>query len=52
MRSRRALGWVLGALGFVLLVAAWWIVADTVFRVSRVVPSPVALARQIGVDHS
>ena len=50
MRSRRALGWGLGALGFVLLVAAWWIVADTVFRVSRVVPSPPALARQIDVD--
>lgn len=50
MPSRRAAHWGLAALGFVLVVAAWWIVADTAFRTTGVVPSPAALARQVAHD--
>lgn len=50
MRSSRAARWVLGGIGFVLVVAAWWIVADTAFAVTGVVPSPADLAGALVAD--
>src|SRR5690625_7954333 len=40
----------LGALGFILIIAAWWIVAETAFRKSGVIPSPPALMAQRSDD--
>lgn len=41
---------LLGGLGFALVVAVWWIVADTVFAANGVVPAPPALAEQLAAD--
>ncbi|MFT4307469.1 MAG: ABC transporter permease [Microbacterium sp.] len=46
-RSRR---WILGSLGFAIVFALWWIVADTAFATTGVVPSPPALVAQIVAD--
>lgn len=40
----------LGALGFILIIAAWWIVAETAFRKSGVIPSPPSLIAQLTED--
>ncbi|WOF22119.1 ABC transporter permease [Microbacterium betulae] len=40
----------LGATGFAVVIAAWWIAADTAFAVNGVVPSPPDLVRQIAED--
>lgn len=50
MRTRRAGAYLLGGAGFVVVIAAWWIVADTAFRQTKVVPSPPALVRQVVID--
>lgn len=47
MSARSAL---LGVLGFGVVVAAWWIIADTAFAASGVVPSPADLVVQLGAD--
>lgn len=47
VRSRQLL---LGALGFVVVIAAWWLVADTVFAANGVVPAPPALVGQLAAD--
>ncbi|WP_394551974.1 ABC transporter permease [Agromyces sp. MMS24-JH15] len=41
---------LLGALGFVMVVAAWWIVAVTVFASNGVVPAPPTLVDQLAAD--
>jgi len=41
---------LLGVAGFLVIVAGWWIVADTAFAVSGVVPSPPDLVAQLGAD--
>jgi ABC-type nitrate/sulfonate/bicarbonate transport system permease component len=50
MRTDRSRQVVLGALGFVVVVAVWWIVADTVFAANGVVPAPPALVEQLATD--
>jgi ABC-type nitrate/sulfonate/bicarbonate transport system permease component len=50
MRDRSLSAYLLGGVGFALVVAGWWIAADTVFQVSGVVPSPPALVQQIALD--
>ena len=40
----------LGASGFAVVIAVWWIAADTAFAVNGVVPSPPDLVRQISED--
>lgn len=47
---RPALGWLLGLAGFAIIVAGWWVIADTAFAESGVVPSPLELGRQLIVD--
>ncbi len=49
-RQSRASGAILGVAGFAIIVAAWWVVADTVFATSGVVPSPPALVAQLVAD--
>lgn len=50
MNRARARRWALGALGFVIVFALWWIVADTAFASTGVVPSPPALVAQLIKD--
>jgi ABC-type nitrate/sulfonate/bicarbonate transport system permease component len=50
MRAERRRSFVLGAIGFALVIAVWWIVADTVFASNGVVPSPPALVEQLSID--
>ncbi len=47
MTSPRAARWTLGGLGFAAVLAAWWIVADTAFAETRVVPSPARLVGEL-----
>lgn len=49
MRGTRA-GALLGIAGFVIIIAGWWVIADTVFAASGVVPSPAALVDQLVAD--
>lgn len=44
--SGRVTTWAFGAAGFLVILAAWWVLADTVFAVSGVVPSPPELITQ------
>ncbi|MDF1478254.1 ABC transporter permease [Leifsonia sp. H3M29-4] len=41
---------LLGLAGFVVVIAVWWIVADTAFAATGVVPSPAALVEQFIAD--
>ncbi len=50
MRAERLRESLLGAAGFAVVVALWWLVADTAFAETGVVPSPLDLARQLGAD--
>ena len=45
-----AVGTILGVAGFGVIIAAWWVIADTVFAASGVVPSPPALVDQLVAD--
>lgn len=54
MRVERTRVLVLGGLGFLVVVAAWWVVAETAFGENGVVPAPPTLVRQLaddGVDY-
>ncbi|MGW9113093.1 ABC transporter permease [Microbacterium sp. NPDC055683] len=50
MRRSAAARYALGAVGFAIVIAAWWITADTTFGETGVVPSPPDLVRQIAAD--
>ncbi|MFT4042870.1 MAG: ABC transporter permease subunit [Gordonia sp. (in: high G+C Gram-positive bacteria)] len=50
MRTDRILDLRYGLAGAAILVVGWWVVADTFFAQSKVVPSPAALVTQIGKD--
>lgn len=50
MRSSQQTNLILGALGFLVVIALWWLIADTVFASNGVVPSPPALVDQLRVD--
>jgi len=50
MRAEGRRNLALGAFGFLVVIASWWVVADTVFAENGVVPAPPALLDQLQRD--